>query len=180
MFGPAFLVCPVTEAGATSRDVYLPAGTWYDFWTGKAYPGNTTIESAATIDTMPLFVRAGSTVPMGPIVQHSGEGLTAPIELRIYPGKDGGFTMYSDDGDGYAYESGAYGETPITWDDASCRLTLGARKGSASFTPEERTFHVVRVGNDKGNGLAATTTPDAVLPYDGNSTHVTLRAATRP
>ena len=131
MFGPALLVSPVTEAGASSRPVHLPAGSsWIDFWTGKQAPGGETITAAAAIDTMPIFVRAGSILPYGPTVEYASQALDAPIELRIYPGADGSFTLYDDAGDSYAYEKGEYSTIPLRWSDQDAMLTIGARQGS--------------------------------------------------
>ena len=120
MFGPALLVNPVTEAGAVTRSVYLPAGTsWYDFWTGASLKGGQLTNAAAPIETIPLYVRAGSIVPMGPELQYTGEKPADPIELRIYRGADGTFTLYEDEGDGYAYEKGVYGTIDFRWSDAT-------------------------------------------------------------
>ena len=109
LFGPAILTNPVTTQGATTRDVYLPGNTggWYDFWTGKQQPGGNQITADAPIDILPLFIRAGSILPMGPLVQYANEKLDAPIEIRVYSGADGAFTLYEDDGHTYAYEKGA-------------------------------------------------------------------------
>jgi len=123
MFGPAFLVAPVTEQGATVRDVYLPAGSdWYNFWTSERRRGGQTIKVNAPIDTLPLFVRAGSIVPLGEVIEHTGipQKLT---ELRVYAGADGSFDLYEDDGTTYAYEKGDFKLTHFKWDDANRKLT---------------------------------------------------------
>jgi len=122
MFGPAFLVAPVTEQGATSREVYLPAGTdWYNYWTSERVKGGQTITVAAPIDTIPLFVRAGSILPMGAPVESTHQ--TQAIEkVRVYPGADAAFTLFSDDGTTYAYEKGAGSITRLHWDDAAGKL----------------------------------------------------------
>jgi alpha-glucosidase (family GH31 glycosyl hydrolase) len=131
MFGPAFLVAPVTDQGATSREVYLPAGTdWYNFWTNERVKGGQTITVAAPIDTIPLFVRAGSIVPLGAPVESTHQ-LQAIAQLRVYPGADGNFTLFSDDGTTYAYEKGAGSITRLHWDDAKHMLT---HDGAASWT----------------------------------------------
>ena len=106
MFGPALLVAPVVEQGSTSRQVYLPAGTdWYNFWTNEKLHGGQTVTVAAPIDTLPLFVRAGSILPMGAPVESTNE--KQPLqELRVYPGADASFDLYNDDGTTYAYENG--------------------------------------------------------------------------
>jgi alpha-D-xyloside xylohydrolase len=123
MFGPALLVAPVVEQGRTTRQVYLPAGTdWYNFWTNEKLRGGQTVTVAARIDTLPLFVRAGSILPMGAAVESTNEK-QAIAELRVYPGTDATFDLYSDDGTTYAYEKGAMEITHLRWDEAAQRLT---------------------------------------------------------
>ncbi len=123
MLGPAFLVAPVTEQGTTSRDVYLPAGTdWYNWWTGERVKGGQTIAVAAPIDTIPLFVRAGSIVPLGSAVESTHEKQTI-AKLRVFPGADADFTLFDDDGSTYAYENGGGTVTRLHWDEAGQRLT---------------------------------------------------------
>jgi len=123
MFGPAFLVAPVTEQGATSRTVYLPAGAeWYNYWTRERLHGGQTVRVSAPIDTLPLFVRAGSIVPLGAPVTSTNE--TQPIaRVRVYPGANGDFTLYNDDGKTYAYENGGARLTRLHWDDAAHKLS---------------------------------------------------------
>ncbi len=123
MFGPAFLVAPVTEQGATRRKVYLPAGCdWYNYWTNERLKGGETVEVAAPIDTIPLFVRAGAIVPLGAPVL-SGQQPQAIAAVRVYPGADGEFTLFTDDGTTYGYEKGKSSVTTLHWDDAKRRLT---------------------------------------------------------
>jgi alpha-D-xyloside xylohydrolase len=123
MFGPAFLVAPVTQQGATSREVYLPAGTdWYNYWTNERVKGGQTITVQAPIETLPLFVRAGSIVPLGSPVENTHQA-QAIDHVRIYPGADATFTLFSDDGTTYAYEKGAGQVTRLHWDDAAGKLT---------------------------------------------------------
>jgi len=123
MFGPAFLVAPVTEQGATSRQVYLPAGAgWYNYWTNERVKGGQTITVQAPIDTIPLFVRAGSIIPLGAPVESTHEA-QAIAKVRVYPGADASFTLFSDDGKTYAYEKGAGSITRLHWDDATHKLT---------------------------------------------------------
>src|SRR5581483_9447722 len=130
LFGPALMVNPVTTSGATNRSVYLPSGaTWFDFWTGSTTAGGQTITASAPIDTMPIYVRAGSILPMGPAIQYAMQSAD-PIELRVYPGANGSFTLYEDEGDNYNYESGARATIPFTWDEATQQLTIGQRSGS--------------------------------------------------
>lgn len=123
MFGPAFLVAPVTSQGATSRKVYLPAGTdWYNYWTSERIKGGQTIEVSAPIDTLPLFVRAGSIVPLGSEILSTAEPQKIAT-LRVYPGADADFTLFNDDGHTYAYEKGDSQITHLHWNDAAGRLT---------------------------------------------------------
>ena len=122
MFGPAFLVAPVVEQGATNRKVYLPAGSdWYDYWTNKRIKGGQTITAAAPIDTIPLFVRAGSIVPLGAPVLSTDDAQSI-ASVRVYPGADADFTLFSDDGNTYAYEKGGASITRLHWDEAAHQL----------------------------------------------------------
>ncbi len=168
MHGPAFLVSPVTTPNATSRTVYLPGdGQWINFWTGKSEKGGQVIEAAAPLDTIPLFVRAGSIVPLGPDVQYATESPSDTIELRVYRGANGSFTLYDDEGDNYHYEKGQRAVTPITWDEASKTLTIGKREGTYPGMPAERTFNVVWVSEGRAVGDMPTPSADAVVRYVG-------------
>jgi alpha-D-xyloside xylohydrolase len=172
MFGPALMACPVTTAGATNRNVYLPAGaTWYDFWTGATNAGGQTVSAAATIDKLPLYVRAGSIIPYGPAIQYAMQ-TNDPIELRVYRGASGSFTLYEDEGDNYDYESGSYATIPFTWDESSQTLTIGARQGSFPGMLTNRTFRVVWVSSGHGIGIPTTTTADAVVTYTGAAQNI--------
>ena len=123
MFGPAFLVAPVTEQGATSRNVYLPAGVdWYNYWTNERFRGGQSVKADAPIDTLPLFVRAGSIVPIGAPVLSTNEP-QAIAKIRVYAGADGSFNLYRDDGKTYAYEEGSSQQTQIKWRDATRKLS---------------------------------------------------------
>jgi len=180
MFGPAFLVNPVTrpmyyERGSKelanvkkSRSVYLPDGCiWYDFWTGQKLNGGQIIESAAPIDIMPLYVRAGSIVPMGPVMQYAAQ-TDSPVELRVYAGSDGEFAVYQDAGDGYDYESGRCSLIPIKWNDGKKELFIGKRQGSYEGMPKELTFNVVLVESGRGIGIDETGKADRTIIYDGD------------
>ena len=169
MFGPALLVTPVTEPGADTRRMYLPKSTWYDFWTGRKLEGGATITTAAPLDRLPLFVRAGSILPMGPDVQYAAEKPADPIELRIYRGADGSFTLYEDENDGYNYEKGVFATIPITWQDSSQTLTIGERKGTFPGMLRSRTFHVVFVGENHGAGIDPTAKSDKTMTYSGRA-----------
>ena len=172
MFGPALLVSPVTEPGADTRRMYLPKTTWYDFWTGRKSDGGTTITAPAPLDRMPLFVRAGSIIPMGPELQYAAEKPADPIELRVYRGSDGAFNLYEDENDGYAYEKGAYATIPMQWDEASHTLTIGDRKGSFPGMLQSRTFRIVFVGDNRGVGIEPSEHSDKTVTYEGKTLSV--------
>jgi len=177
LFGPAIMVTPVTTAGASTRTVYLPAGgaPWYDFWTGVTSPAGQRIEAAAGVETLPLFVRPGSIIPLGPLVQYSGEKPADPIELRIYRGADGKFTLYEDEGDGYNYENGQYATIPFRWNEAKQTLAIGQRSGKFPGMLKERTFRVVFVSPGHGAGPVEESHADAVIRYTGKAMTVTCR-----
>ncbi|PCD04698.1 alpha-glucosidase [Sphingomonas spermidinifaciens] len=127
MLGPAFLVAPVVEQGRTSRPVYLPAGAdWYDYWTNKRYTGGQTVEAAAPIERMPLFVRAGSIVPVGAAIRNTSEKQSLKA-IRVYPGRDARFTLYDDDGVTNAYQRGGGAKAELIWNDATGRLSASGR-----------------------------------------------------
>ena len=174
LFGPAIMVTPVTTAGATNYPVYLPAtgAPWYDFWTGETLPAGLRVEAAAPVETLPLFVKPGSIVPMGPFLQYSSERPADPVELRIYRGADGKFTLYEDEGDTYDYEKGKYTTIPISWDDAKRTLKIGKRSGNFSGILKERTFNVVWVAAAHGAGIPVTEKPDAMVHYSGKAVKI--------
>jgi alpha-D-xyloside xylohydrolase len=167
LFGPAILVNPVTEPGATTRRLYLPNAKWFDFWTGAAIQGGRTLDAPSPIDHMPLYVRAGSIVPLGPDLQYAAEKSADPIELRIYRGANGAFTLYEDENDSYDYEKGVHATIPFSWDDASDTLTIGDRTGSFPGMLEERTFRVVFVTENHGTGGGLTENADKTVEYSG-------------
>ncbi len=170
MFGPAFLVCPVYSQGATSLQVYLPSATWFNFWTGDTTISKSgrTVTARAPIDTMPLFIRAGSILPMGPEVKYA-DSAADPIELRVYTGADGAFNLYEDEGDNYNYENGAFATIPITWTEATQMLSIGPTAGAFPGMLTSRTFKVVWVSHGHGAGepVTADSVVDKVIPYQG-------------
>ncbi|HEX3942357.1 MAG TPA: TIM-barrel domain-containing protein [Acidobacteriaceae bacterium] len=175
MFGPSILVNPVTEEDATSRWLYLPpAAAWYDFWTGKKLTGDQRIEADAPLDRIPLYVKAGSILPLGPEVEYAGEKPDAPLDLRVYRGADGSFNLYEDAGDTYDYEKGQHSLIPIRWDDASHTLTIGAREGQFPGMQPERTFRLVLVSDNHGVGGEESANFDREIRYDGGEVSVTV------
>jgi alpha-D-xyloside xylohydrolase len=172
MFGPAILVSPVTEPAATTRQLYLPNAKWYDFWTGRTDPGGRMIVSPAPLERLPLYVRAGSILPLGPEMEWSTEKPADPIELRVYRGADGDFTLYEDENDNYNYEKGAYATIPLHWDDSKSALTIGDRKGEFPGMLQKRTFRVAFVHENHGVGAGATDEADKVVQYVGTKQEV--------
>ena len=172
MFGPAFLVNPVTDPAATTRQVYLPEAKWYDFWTGSTVAGGHTINAIAPFERIPLYVRAGSILPLGPDEEWATEKPADPIELRVYRGANGDFTLYEDENDNYNYEKGTYATITMHWDDASHTLTIGDRKGQFPGMLESRSIRVIFVGENHGVGVNPTDEADKVVQYSGKQVTV--------
>ena len=180
MFGPSLMACPVTHPMRSGNDsdmigekvpvrsVYLPGGAdWYDFWTGERLEGGQHISTAAPIEIMPLFVRAGSIIPMGPIVDHTGLAQDEELELRIYLGGSCSFELYQDSGDGYEYENGEFRTISITWDDPSRTLTFSDERGSFPGMRKETRFRIVMVSEATGRGLETSSISEATIRYTG-------------
>jgi alpha-D-xyloside xylohydrolase len=168
MFGQSLMVSPVTKPGLKEQAVYLPAGAlWYDFWTGKAEDGGRSITTATPIDILPLYVKAGTILPWGPKVQFAGEKKWDNLEIRVYPGTDGNFTLYEDENDNYNYENGKYTEIRFHWDDKSRTLTVGKRNGSFTGSLVNRKFNIVLVTQSKGTGEQISKQADRVISYKG-------------
>ena len=165
----------VVEPRKKTRSVYLPAGTsWIDFWTGERLEGGDVITADAPIEKMPLMVKAGSIVLMGPFLQYSTEKAADPIELRIYPGASGDFTLYEDENDNYNYEKGVYSTIAFHWDDAKRELTLETRRGEFPGMLKTRSFQLVLVSKSHGTGVEITGIPDKVISYNGQRLTVQL------
>lgn len=175
MFGPAFMVNPVSDQSATSRMVYLPKGVkWFDFWTGKNYNGGQKITADAPVETIPLYVKAGSIIPMGKLMEYADQKKEDTIELRIYPGANGAFTLYEDAGNTYDYEKGAYSTFSFNWNDETKSLHISERRGSFPGMLQKRIFNVVIAGENKATGVEETTQPDKIVHYDGKAATVKL------
>jgi alpha-D-xyloside xylohydrolase len=173
LFGPSILVNPVTEPDAATRHLYLPKAQWYDFWTGKVVAGGRAIDAPVTLDRIPLYVRAGSIIPMGPDMEYAAEKPADPIELRIYRGADAHFVLYEDENDTYHYEKGAYATIPMEWNESAQTLTIGDRQGSFPGIQNARQFKLVFVAETHGAGIGATAKADREVMYEGRA--VTLR-----
>jgi len=184
LFGPSILVCPVTEEqyfpldtirnktrsfnSPASVSLYLPKGTgWIDFWTGETVEGGATIIRETPIDILPLYIRSGSIIPMGPFLQYAEEKPADPIELRIYPGADGSFTLYEDEGDSYRYENGKFATINFSWSHETGTLTIGKRTGSFQGILQTRQFQIVIVTANHGTGVEIEPHPDKVIQYTG-------------
>ncbi len=153
---PAGAIDFTTSKTATK---YLPKGAqWYDFWTNKAYKGGQNVTFETSLDRVPMFVRAGSILPLGPEMQYVGEKSWDDLEIRIYPGANGTFTLYEDEGDSYNYEKGQFTEILFTWNDAARRLTIAPRQGSYKGMLETRQFQIVLIGKDTPHSQTVTYT----------------------
>jgi alpha-D-xyloside xylohydrolase len=167
MFGKSILVAPITETGVNEWNIYLPKSSiWYDFWSGKRFDGAQTIKTATFLDKIPLFIKAGSIIPMGPLIQYSTDK-SDPVEIRIYPGADGEFTLYEDENDNYNYEKGLYSIIEFKWTNATKTLKIGKRQGDFPGMLKARTFQVVIVSPNHGTGIDATDEIEKVVKYNG-------------
>jgi alpha-D-xyloside xylohydrolase len=173
LFGPAILVNPVTEPAAGSRHLYLPQSHWFDFWSGKTTEGGRSIDVPVSLERIPLFVRAGSIVPLGPDVEYAAEKPADPLELRVYRGANGAFTLYEDEGDNYDYEKGVHVTIPIEWDEGQKTLTIGDRSGAYPGMMQSRTFRIVFVRDGHGVGIGQTAQADRVVSYSGRAVKIT-------
>ena len=149
LWGRDLLVSPVVEKGATMRRLYLPKGTWFDFWTDERVDGGREISCQVDLEIMPLHVRAGAILPLGPITQYVEQRVETPLTLTIYPGADGAFMLYEDDGRSFEYRKGAWTGIDVGWRDAERRLTLALARGSRMLAPGRRPIDV-RIAGGKG------------------------------
>lgn len=183
MFGKSLLLSPVTRSMYTkkqdsiqvedfsqvkTKNVYLPKGTnWYDFWTGEKLDGGQTHVKETPLDIIPMYVKAGSILPIGPKVQYATEKKWDNLEIRVYEGANGEFTLYEDENDNYNYEKGIYSTIKFNWDDAKKALTISSRNGEFPGMLKERKFNIVLVGKDKGTGPDLTDKFDGTVTYQG-------------
>jgi alpha-D-xyloside xylohydrolase len=177
LFGPSLLVNPVTEPAATTRHLYLPKGRWYNFWTGESLAGGRFIDTSAPLAEIPIFVKSGTILPMGPAVEYAGFAPGDPIELRIYPGADGDFTLYEDDGETYDYQKGSYATIPIHWNDSERRLSIGSRQGSFPGLHPKLTLRIIFVHRGYGTGENAATEETPKVEYDGHGIRTSFAPA---
>jgi len=187
LFGKSIMVSPVTNAmyikpvangrdttyaedftAAKTKETYLPAGTdWYDFWTGEKLAGGKKVTKETPFDIIPLYVRAGAIIPVGPAVQYAEEKKWDNLEIRIYAGANGKFVLYEDENDNYNYEKGIHSTIGFNWDDKKKVLSVDDRMGSFPGILNERKFNLVLVGINKGTGENEVNQPDKVVTYTG-------------
>ena len=182
LFGNDFLVAPITtpvthgkpkEGGVSERSVYLPEGAdWTNIWTGEVLEGGEEINIKADIATLPLFLRSGAIIPMGPYMQYAMEKEGDPLEIRIVTGADGSFTLYEDGNDSYDYEDGAFATIDFNWEDASRILAIGERKGQFQGLTEKREFKIVLIEQGRVKGFQPLDEPDRKVIYKGESTQI--------
>jgi alpha-D-xyloside xylohydrolase len=179
MFGPAFLVNPVTETmytgknagnGIYSRNLYLPkAVRWYDFWTGQVYRGGQRISASAPISVIPLYVKAGSILPLGPVMEYATERKGDTLEIRIYAGADGSFQLYEDENDNYRYENGRFATIDFQWKDKEQQLFISGIRGNFEGMLHRRVFNIVLVNGTHGSGNRTTDQADKSIVYSGQA-----------
>jgi alpha-D-xyloside xylohydrolase len=173
MLGPAFMPCPVYEYGARSRSVWFPEGGWYDFYTGRHIAGGQRLSVDAPYSRMPLYVREGSIVPVGPAMEWSDEKQADDILLAVYAGRDARFVLYEDENVNYGYEKGRFARIPLEWDEEGRTLTVGPREGSFPGMLESRRFRVVVC--DPGHPFAYDPdAPGTAIQYDGTAQQIRL------
>ena len=186
MFGKSLLVCPVTKplynnggkedfSTVKTKEVYLPKGCdWVDFWTGEKQTGGQKISKECPLDIMPLYVKAGSILPFGPKVQYATEKKWDNLEIRVYDGANGEFTLYEDENDNYNYEKGAYSTITFNWDNTKKALTIDERKGSFPEMLTARNFNIILVDKSKGTGSEASVKFDKEVKYNGKKVVIKL------
>jgi alpha-glucosidase/alpha-D-xyloside xylohydrolase len=138
LYGRDILVAPVVEQGATERSLYLPKGTWYDFWTREKMEGGREISRKVDLETTPVYVRAGAIIPMGPVKQYTGEKVDGPLEVWVYPGANGAFSLYEDDGETFDFRRGEFMRINMAWNDSQRQLTMRLANGSRMLEPTKR------------------------------------------
>jgi alpha-glucosidase (family GH31 glycosyl hydrolase) len=150
LWGRNVLVAPVVEKGATTRSIYLPRSAWYDYWTGERLEGGREISRPVDLETIPLYVRAGSILPLGPVKQFTAEKVDGPLSVSIYPGGDASFLLYEDDGTSFNYRNGEWMGIQMAWDDARRRLSLRLASGSRMLSPQPRDITVQLAAATRG------------------------------
>jgi alpha-D-xyloside xylohydrolase len=171
MFGPSILVAPVYDYNARSREVYLPAGTWYNFYSAKSYEGGQRIKVDAPLEKIPLFVKSGAIIPAGPDIQYTEEKKADPLTLYIFPGANGSFKIYEDENTNYNYEQGEFATIEVSYDNVSKQVTIGKREGRFKGMLSQRKFEIVWVSDHHG-GVDFESHPHRVIEYAGEEIKV--------
>jgi len=193
LFGKSIMISPVTKAmyiksagtmetgnledfsTIKSKETYLPSGTtWFDFWTGEKFVGGSKVSKETPLDIIPMYIKAGSILPIGPAVQYAEEKKWDDLEIRIYPGENGHFDLYEDENDNYNYEKGLYTSINFSWNDSTKMLMINSRKGSFPGMPETRKFNIVVVNKSRGTGENPVAEPDKVVKYSGKKMQVKI------
>jgi alpha-glucosidase (family GH31 glycosyl hydrolase) len=149
LWGRDVLVAPIIEKAAASRSVYLPRGNWYDFWSGERLEGGREITRPVDLETMPLYMRAGSILPLGPVKQYADEKTNQPLSISIYRGADASFQLYEDDGRSFNYRKGEWMGMRLNWNDAQHVLKLSLAPGSRMLPPLRRNIEVKLLHEEK-------------------------------
>ena len=173
LFGSSILVNPVTRYKASSRELYLPVGNWFNFWTNETVIGGKKITAPASLDQIPLFIKAGSIIPVGPKVQYAMQQINVPLKIIVYPGANNSFELYEDEGESYRYEKGEYSTILINWDDKAQTLSFGKRQGKYNEMPSSRQFQIILVRKERG--VAFDLKGDTLINYNGENQTIKLR-----
>jgi alpha-glucosidase (family GH31 glycosyl hydrolase) len=167
MFGPSLLVAPVVEQGQDIRSVYLPEGNeWYDFWTNKKYAGGQTITIAAPIDRIPIFVKSGTVLTLGPVINYIGEK-PEDLEVRIYKGASGSCDIYQDENDNYNYEKGLYTKFTMSWNNSNSTLLINNQAGDFPGASKSKTINFILIEENKLSNEKPADKPDKTIEYSG-------------
>jgi alpha-D-xyloside xylohydrolase len=172
MFGSSFLVAPITASNTTEWEVYLPKNSkWYNFWSGNSFDGGQKVKVDAPLNQIPLFVKAGAILPMGEKVQYTNEKKWDHLEIRVYEGADGKFTLYEDEGDNYNYENGKQSTIEFNWDDDRQILTIYNSQGEFNAMLKTRKFEIIKVSKNENKGKEK---PYKVVTYNGDKISIQL------
>jgi len=175
MFGPSILVAPVTSYQARNREVYLPKGSsWYDFYTGIFYQGGQKLNADASVDRLPLYIKAGAIIPVGVVILYTAQETGEPLEIKVYQGNNGNFTLYEDDGTTYNYEKGQYSSIPFSYSDSEQMLVIGERKGTFDGMNDTRKFSIRYIRNNQNAGFDHADTKLTEVVYSGQPLKIKL------
>jgi len=176
MFGPSLMVCPVYEYKAIKRTVYLPANNdWYDFYTGEFYTGGQNIEISVSYDKIPLFVKAGSIIPIGPEIEYTSQKSSPDLTLLVYEGNNCQFKLYEDEDVNYNYEKGSFSNITFSYDNFSKAITVGNLTGTFDNMVKERKINIVFHSAQKARKLELNPRPDNQIIFNGGASTINLK-----